>query len=171
MNNTPATIVSVLMETNNNAIVKVVEDIFEWKENAYQVNVAGAIVCNLSAVVEVGELLDELCSYCESHYIDALCWKQANQQLNKKERLVVEIEDAVGNINWHPIDTWDIVSDLPYSFLNDHKVWCCMLLHTLQKQNIHVRNTVIKSIHTLDGCLLVASPYADGADSDCINII
>lgn len=170
MYNTPATIISVLMQTNSNAIVKVVEDLFAWKEDAYNVDVTGVVYCKLSSVLEIAELFDELIKFCQPIPITTLCWKQTYQHFNQRETLRVEIENMYGS-TVHGISFITPDEELSYSILNDHKLWTCLLIAELYKREINILDKTICCIRVKDGAPLPVSPYADGSDNDLIRII
>lgn len=170
MYNTPATIISVLMQTNSNAIVKVVEDLFAWKEDAYKVDVTGVVYCDLSSVLEIAELFDELIKFCQPIPVTTLCWTQTYQHFNQREVLYVEIENMYGN-TVHGVSFVTQNEELSYSILNDHKLWMCLLIAELYKKEINILNKTIRSIRVKNGALLPVSPYADSSENDLIWII
>lgn len=170
MYNTPATIISVLMQTNSNAIVKVVEDLFAWKEDAYKVDVTGVVYCKLSSVLEIVELFNELIKYCQPIPVTTLCWTQTYQHFNQRKVLKVEVENMYGS-TMHGVSFFTPDDDLSYSVLNDHKLWTCLLIAELYKKEINILDKTIRSVHLKDGAPLPVSPYADGPENDLIWII
>ena len=170
MYNTPATIISVLMQTNSNAIVKVVEDLFAWKNKAYIVDFSGVVYCELSSVLEIAELFDELIKFCQPIPVTTLCWKQTYQHFNQREVLYVEIENMYGSTT-HGVSFVTQNEELSYSVLNDHKLWTCLLIAELYKKEINILNKTIRSISVKDGAPLPVSPYADSSENDLIRII
>lgn len=138
MENSPAAIISVLMETNDNALVKVVEDIFEWKEGAYSIIPSGELTVSSKDMTVVISLLNQLMEHCISHNIELKCFKDTyHDHCFPRNEVTISYkyygEDTIRTLTCKMPSYHNATG---FSLFNDYKFWLAMLFNKTSESNL-----------------------------------